>query len=128
MPATIQPAVADEHINALTRLNALYIQAAANADADLFETFLADDFLCSTPEGTLLDRDAFLQRNRASSRMPALDFDDVRIRVMGDVALIHARTTFTLADGRRGTGRYTDVWARRGGVWLAVSAHVTRLL
>jgi len=23
-------------------------------------------------------------------------------------------------------GRYTDVWARRNGEWLAVSAHVTR--
>jgi hypothetical protein len=25
-----------------------------------------------------------------------------------------------------GSGRYTDVWARRHGRWLAVSAHVTR--
>ena len=46
---------------------------------------------------------------------------------MGDFAIIHARTTFTLADGRQGGGRYTDVWARRGGRWLCVSAHVTRL-
>jgi hypothetical protein len=119
--------VADEHIDTLTRLNALYIQAAANADAELFDTFLANDFLCSTPEGALLDREAFLQRNRASSPMRSLGFDDVRIRVLGDVALIHARTTFTLADGRGGTGRYTDVWALRDGAWQAVAAHVTRL-
>jgi len=46
---------------------------------------------------------------------------------MGDFAIIHARTTYTGADGRPGAGRYTDVWARRGGRWLAVSAHVTRL-
>ena len=39
--------------------------------------------------------------------------------------IVHARTTFSL-DGRRSNGRYTDVWARRGGVWLAVAAHVTR--
>lgn len=120
--------MADEHIETLTRLNALYIQAAANADAELFDTFLADDFLCSTPEGTLLNRQEFLDRNRASSPMLSLDFDDVRIRVIGDVALIHARTRFALADGRRGAGRYTDVWALRSGAWLAVSAHVTRLL
>ena len=120
--------MADEHIDTLTRLNALYIQAAANADADLFDTFLADDFLCSMPDGALLDREAFLERNRASSPMQSLDFDDVRIRVMDSVAMIHARTTFALADGRRGSGRYTDVWALRNGTWLAVSAHVTRLL
>ena len=29
-------------------------------------------------------------------------------------------------DGQPGAGRYTDVWARQGGRWLAVSAHVTR--
>jgi hypothetical protein len=42
------------------------------------------------------------------------------------VAIIHARTTFTRPDGGLGSGRYTDVWARRQGRWLAVSAHVTR--
>jgi hypothetical protein len=33
---------------------------------------------------------------------------------------------WTLPDGREGSGRHTDVWARRQGRWLAVSAHVTR--
>jgi hypothetical protein len=43
---------------------------------------------------------------------------------MGDSAIIHARTSYTMPDGSAGVGRYTDVWARRGGPWLAVSAHV----
>jgi hypothetical protein len=51
---------------------------------------------------------------------------DVIVRILGDVALIHAGTTCTLADGRAGSGRYTDVWPRRDGPRLAVSAHVTR--
>ena len=46
--------------------------------------------------------------------------------MFGDVAIIHARTSYTMADGRAGAGRYTDVWARQNGKWLAVSAHVTR--
>ena len=45
---------------------------------------------------------------------------------MGDVAIIHTRTTYNAADGQPGAGRYTDAWARRQGRWLAVSAHVTR--
>jgi Domain of unknown function (DUF4440) len=53
-----------------------------------------------------------------------LEARDVRVRIIGDVGIIHARTTYTLPDGRAGSGRYTDVWARRR--WLAVSAHVTR--
>ena len=44
----------------------------------------------------------------------------------GDVAIIHARTSYATAGGEARRGRYTDVWAKRGGRWLAVSAHVTR--
>jgi hypothetical protein len=48
------------------------------------------------------------------------------VRSAQTFAIIHARTTFTGPDGNAGQGRYTDVWARRHGRWLAVSAHVTR--
>jgi hypothetical protein len=48
------------------------------------------------------------------------------VRVMGDAAIIHARTSFSSADGRPGSGRYTDVWCRRNGRWLAAAAHFTR--
>ena len=52
---------------------------------------------------------------------------DVRIRLIGDdFAIIHARTSYTTATGEQRQGRYTDVWARRAGRWVAVSAHVTR--
>ena len=49
------------------------------------------------------------------------------IRVLGEVALIHARTTYVKADGQAGAGRYTDVWARRGSGWVCVAANITRL-
>jgi ABC-type polysaccharide/polyol phosphate transport system ATPase subunit len=55
-----------------------------------------------------------------------LEVQDVRVRILGDVAIIHARTSYATASGERREGRYTDVWARRDGKWLAVSAHVTR--
>jgi ketosteroid isomerase-like protein len=53
--------------------------------------------------------------------------EDVLIRIMGDFAIIHARTAFTKPDGSAGGGRYTDVWMRERGRWLCVSAHVTRI-
>jgi ketosteroid isomerase-like protein len=55
-----------------------------------------------------------------------LEARDVNVRLMGDVAIIHARTSYTLPGGQTRSGRYTDVWARRDGRWLAVAAHVTR--
>ena len=122
MPAT----TTQSDLDTLIALNRDYIDSVQQQDARRFDEILADDFLCSNPDGSLVDRKAFLAQTVAPIRISNLEAHDVDVRLMGDFAIIHARTTYTLADGRHGSGRYTDVWARRGGRWLAVSAHVTR--
>jgi ketosteroid isomerase-like protein len=111
---------------ALTSLNADYIRSVQTSDVARFRDILADDFLCSQPDGSLIDRAAFLEVTARPVTIRDLAPHDVNVRLMGDVAIIHARTTYTTHDGRAGSGRYTDVWAKRDGRWLAVSAHVTR--
>ena len=111
----------------LTELNRDYVRSVQDSDIAWFEKILADDFLCSLPDGSLLDRERFLKRTARPAGISNLEAHDVNVRLMGDFAIVHARTTFTTPDGRPGFGRYTDVWARRQGRWLAVSAHVTRL-
>lgn len=110
----------------LVALNSDYIRSVETSDAARFDEILADDFHCSNPDGSLIDRKAFIERVRQPSSVTTIETSDVNIRLMGDFAIIHARTSFTLPDGKPGHGRYTDVWARRNGNWLAVSAHVTR--
>ena len=46
-----------------------------------------------------------------------------RVRILGEVALIHSGFSYRKPDGSPGTGRYTDIYARRNGRWLCVSAH-----
>jgi ketosteroid isomerase-like protein len=110
----------------LVDLNGDYIRSVQTSDVHRFDEILADDFLCSNPDGSLVDRERFLEQTALPVRISNLQAHDVNVRIMGDVAIIHARTTYTGPDGRAGAGRYTDVWARRHGRWLAVSAHVTR--
>ena len=110
----------------LEQLNRDYITSVQTSDVRRFDEILAGDFLCSNPDGSLVDRKAFLAQTARPVTISNLEAQDVVVRIMGEVAIIHARTTYTLADGRAGSGRYTDVWARRDGRWLAVSAHVTR--
>src|SRR3982751_5440099 len=117
----------EDDVQALTRLNATDIDCVVTADADRFATILAKDFVCSNPDGTLVDRDEFLRRTRSATPLQSMAIDEVLIRVIGSAAIIHARTSYVLGDGRQGAGRYTDVWALRGGTWVAVAAHVTRL-
>jgi ketosteroid isomerase-like protein len=118
--------VSKNDIDTLTELNRDYIQSVQHGDVRRFDEILADDFLCSNPDGSLVDRKAFLEQTAEPVTIANLEAHDVNVRLMGDFAIIHARTTYTRPDGQAGAGRYTDVWARRGGRWLAVSAHVTR--
>ena len=113
-------------LDTLVQLNFDYIDSVRTSNVGRFREILADDFLCTQANGTLLDRNQFLANTEKAPRMGSLEAHDVNVRVMGEFAIIHARTTFALADGTQGSGRYTDVWARRNGQWLAVAAHVTR--
>ncbi|MFI5375141.1 MAG: nuclear transport factor 2 family protein [Candidatus Rokuibacteriota bacterium] len=110
----------------LEGLNRDYISSVQNGDVRRFDEILAKEFYCSNPDGTLIDRAAFLAQTARPVTISQLEAHDVLIRLLGDVAIIHARTAYKKPDGQPGGGRYTDVWARQGGRWLAVSAHVTR--
>jgi len=113
-------------LKTLLTLNQDYIRSVQMSDVQRFTEILGDDFLCSLPDGSLIDRTKFLEQTARPVTISNLQVHDVDVRLMGDVAIVHARTTFTMQDGRAGSGRYTDVWARRNGQWVAVSAHVTR--
>ncbi len=128
---------AQDDLALLGELNQGYIRAVATSDAAWFERHLAADFLNSNPDGSLSDRAAFIARIAQPPGVPDLGIEDVRIRLFGDTALIHARTVYTRPDGSRGAGRYTDIWVRQrasdqgasdqgGGTWRCVAAHVTR--
>jgi ketosteroid isomerase-like protein len=117
---------ATSDLDILLDLNRDYIRSVQRSDVARFNEILAPEFFCSNPDGSLVDRDGFLEQTAVPVRITDLEPSDVKVRIMGDVAIIHARTTYALPDGRAGSGRYTDVWARQNGRWLAVSAHVTR--
>jgi ketosteroid isomerase-like protein len=113
-------------LDELTRLNRDYINSVQTSDVTRFDEILAPDFYCSNPDKSLVDRAGFLKQTAIPVTIRNLEAHDVNIRLMGDFAIIHARTSYTTADGNAASGRYTDCWARRDGRWLAVSAHVSR--
>jgi ketosteroid isomerase-like protein len=118
--------MARSDIEVLEQLNRDYVASVQNSDVRRFDEILATEFYCSNPDGSLVDRAAFLEQTARPVTISGLEPADVMIRRFGDVAIIHARTVYKTPDGERKSGRYTDVWARRDGGWLAVSAHVTR--
>ena len=113
-------------VTELTALNRDYVASVQNSDVKRFDEILAEDFYCSNPDKSLVDRAGFLKQTAMPLPIRDLEARDVKIRLMGDFAIIHATTRYTMPDGKSASGRYTDVWARQNGRWLAVSAHVSR--
>jgi len=113
-------------LDELTILNRDYVASVQNCDVKRFDEILAQEFYCTNPDKSLVDRAGFLKQTAVPVTIRNLIADDVKIRVLGDFAIIHGRTSYTTADGMQTHGRYTDCWARQNGRWLAVSAHVAR--
>src|SRR5207245_6172488 len=104
----------------LKQLNADFLASAQNSDVRRFEQILAEDFMSSLPDFLLRDKKQFLDMMAAPRPFAELKADEVKIRLLGDFAIIHAHMTFRTADGVRRQGRYTDDWQRRDGKWLYV--------
>jgi ketosteroid isomerase-like protein len=113
-------------LEALTALNLDYVNSVQRSDTERFDQILSDDFLNTNPDGSLVDRKGFLAQIAPKAKISNLICHDVDVRLMGDFAIIHACTSYTLPNGSPGGGRYTDIWAKRGGTWLCVAAQVAR--
>jgi ketosteroid isomerase-like protein len=110
-------------------LNDGYVQAFLKADVAWYKEHVAEDFVCVAPDGSLLHKAEFLAEAGQGPGVADYHLEEVKIRVIGaagDVALVHAKGLATRKDGTKGTSRYTDIYERRGGTWIAVSAQVTR--
>jgi ketosteroid isomerase-like protein len=113
-------------LHELDRLNRDYIASVQNCDVKRFAEILAEDFLNTNPDGSIVDKQGFLAQIGPPARIRNLACHDVNVRLFGDFAVVHARTSYEHLDGRPGGGRYTDIYARRNGRWSCIAAQVAR--
>ena len=106
----------------LEELNRNYVRSAQDKDLRWYQENLADDYVSGNPDGSLSDKAGFLARIGSGGSERKYAAEDVRIRILGEVALIHAGFRSNLPDGRLQRGRYTDIWQLRDGRWLCVAA------
>lgn len=106
----------------LTRINQHYLSAYGNGDVAWFEEVLADS------TGLILDKTAFLEKIAGQPKPSAplrLEAEELEIRIVGGVAIVHAIPMLCLPDGPvKVRGRYTDVYVRLNNEWRYVAAHL----
>jgi len=88
---------AQRDLDTLTALNRDYTASVQKGDVKRFEEILADDFMCSTPDGSLLEKAEFLKLTAQPVTISGLVAEDVRIRLLGDFAIIHGMGALTPA-------------------------------
>jgi ketosteroid isomerase-like protein len=111
-----------EDLALLEQLNLDYNNADQASDAQRFSEFLAEDFIVQTP-GVTRNRDEYLEYIAKPRPFKDLSLLEAKIRILGDVALIHGRARYTLvASGAEQEALYTDAYQKRDGTWVCVSA------
>jgi ketosteroid isomerase-like protein len=113
-------------------LNRRWMDAYVQRDAAFLERYLASSYVSTFPDGTVLDKNGEIEALKSGevllNEMTALEMN---AHLYGAaVAVITGRSTIKAElKGEQVSSQYrfTDIWVKQGGQWLAVASQVTRI-
>jgi len=133
---TINPVAIEAEI---TKLENDWAAASQRHDANAVRKFLADDLVMTYPDGTTGSKASELSVIESGAvTADAWELSDAKVTVLSaDAAFITGRSvlknakykdsTMKKAIDISGEYRFTDVYARRNGQWLAVASQTTQI-
>ena len=117
-------------VQELTQIEQRLASTWKQGDCDAWGALIAPEWSVTHVTGEILTRAQVLEMCRKPPvPLEAFTIDDVNVRVFGDAAVVTGRTTVTAGGTSPATVtlRFTDVFVRRSGRWLAVASHATAL-
>lgn len=110
-------------------------KAQESNDFAALERLLADDLVYTHSSGVVDSKTNYIEALKSGkTRYLKIAPEDLKVRVVGDLALIHGRGVFTLetnVDGKKGENplklSFLDVWQKKGGKWQMIAWQSTRL-
>jgi ketosteroid isomerase-like protein len=109
----------------LRAINHRFIESFVAAHGEFMEVLTGDDFLQTASDGSWLGRADFVAQMRRPAPLDGATYDDVRVRLFGPVALLHAVFEGLHRDGTVTKVRYTDVYVWNGAAWRLVNVSNT---
>ena len=104
-------------------------EASIRRDVDFLQRTLAEDYVAITPLGQITTKqDTVSARKSVQLKYDTINVTDMVVRVYGDMAVVTARADVKghqFGEDFSGPYRYTRVWVRRTGHWLAVNYQAT---
>ena len=115
----------------IAKLEAQWTDAVVRGDVVTCLKIEAPDYLESDTDGTLSNRD---ENNAALAsgayKATSIRIDELKVRVFGDTAIVHGlETEKSMTNGKDSSGqfRFTDVFVKCDGVWMAVAEHDSKV-
>jgi hypothetical protein len=124
------PAEAARDQAELIRLEHDYARALVTKDRAFLMRFYAPDWRGGNWMGFWSKSTMLKSVLGARYVIKRMDVRDLKVRLMGDIAIVQGvDEEVTSVDGRDTSGKwaFTDVFARRDGVWAAVASHTSEI-
>ena len=116
---------------ALAACDASWNTLRQQGDAATLERMIDPGFVLVHSDGRVQYRTDYLDELRTRKRVNgAIRNEDVVIREYGDSAVVNGVSVQSaVSDGKPWSGRFrfTRVWVKRGGEWMLVSSHSSRV-
>lgn len=115
----------------LSALNAQFIRNFITQDAKSHAQIIHDDFVCIESDGSIVSRETYLENwatDYTRSGCISFKYEDERIRIFGDIALVRSTTTAVrLIGGKKVTGHtiYTDTYKKENNKWRCIQVQIT---
>jgi ketosteroid isomerase-like protein len=121
---------ADDVTSVIMDLERRLAEAWVKGDRRFIEALLAHDWTVIDPSGRLLTKQQVIEETfgTAERQIQTMSVDDIKVRVLGGVAVATGRTRATgMYQGQTAsvTLRFTDVFHLRDGQWQVVASHGT---
>jgi ketosteroid isomerase-like protein len=112
----------------LRRIEELRRKAIKQGDMKTIDGIYADDFTGIVGNGQEITKPQLLEIFKRNPSQVEFTTDEIKVRVLGTVALFSGRLIGKTADGAIvSASRFTHVFARRKGKWLCVAGQTTVL-
>jgi ketosteroid isomerase-like protein len=116
---------------ALVKLEEQWNAALIKGDAAFLDALIADDYMDTDPGGVIENKAESLADLRSGDlKYTSMVNDDYKVHAYDDAAVLSYRSTIKgkfKGSDISGQYRMTDMWIKRGGRWLCVAAHQSKL-
>ena len=119
----------DQTVREILDLERQSKDAAVHRDPEFSQRTLADDYVGITPLGQVISKaETVTARKSGQLHYDSIEISDVVVRVYGSTAIVTGRANvkgMDLGEEFNGAYRFTRVWVRKNGRWLATSYQAT---